>query len=365
MTQETEFRDAKYATSARSQAMLIDNTYVEYRVAVKMPDDKWNVTKVEIKPTESGDYSVSVKQTRTGEDFVKAMQELADFEKVADTLPNWHIVEDIAEQNVPNSFYETEHYTPVCEREGIAFGKNGRPHAFYGDHIVTDGTFKLSELNNCHETVKAQKGDKLDRVVRKGALSELFANQGNDNTGNLDSKINAFKAMGRMDNFMSTLGKFNELLEQATQDSDVYHYVEDFVDRCEDALNECEEVGIYTAPFSKLVAECEVTAYTICAQVMMHDVINNAQFDDEGTLETAQNLVEQAAEKYQSRGGSQEGIDRIKHAITQGDKISVPQEITKIIDRYNKRKAETQQALKNEISGSKPKPTTPTAAKKG
>ena len=370
MTQDTEnssqFRDAKYATAARTNVMLIDNSYLEYRVAVKMPDETWNVTKVDIKPTDvENEYSVGIKTTKSGQIFVKAMQELADFEKVADSLENWNIITNISADKVPGSFQETEHFTPVCEREGVAFGKNGRPHTFYGDHIVTDGTFKLSELNSCHETVKTQHEDKLDRVVRKGALSEIFANQGNDNTGNLDSKMNAFKAMGRMDKFMKSLSIFEQTMHDLTQDPEAQDYIEDQVYTCESLLDDCKAVGVHTAPFSKLIAECEITSYMISAQTIMHNIINNDNYGNEERLETAQDLVAQASKKYISRGGSQEGIDRIKHAITKSDKITVPKEISTIIERYQKRKAETQAALKNEISGNaKPATAAPTPTPK-
>jgi len=384
--QELSKLTAKYASSARTKAYTFTSgpgfpevTKYLRAVEIEAKQGAWSVFEVEIYaiPGNDDDKKIVVNAVSESISFFGAMKKLAENESLIlghkkfteDNTNQAHkVMETIPENNgqFPTEFFEIEYFVDVCEKEGkFAFDKNGQPHVTTGGNIVSPGHFLLSDITRAKtisETMqKSAEGD-LQRLIKKGPLSEIFSQHKVSNTGNLDDTLKKQRLLGHMDQFMQMMTDFNDFVQQKyeTGQTDWSDEVGYQIAELNEKVDVMAGLGLRTDPFTKDIAECELTAYMLCAQMIQHNMIENDDYSASSDFDEISELVESASEIYQQKGGSQQGVDRIRSAITQADKISFPEYIGKTIEHYNKKRTEYGQKAKAALAAKK-KPAAPGA----
>ena len=245
---DTSSKKTRYAVSARTN-LLDKQGLTEYRLAVKMDkeDDSWRVMLYAIIDDQSGtDKIVTATIIKDKVDFKEAMTQLADFESQAKRKilkDVWNITEP-KKDDVPDAYFETDHYVEVSEREGMVFDQLGRPWAKQYGHVVTSGKFMASDVTRSQEF--AENAQHICENVEDGLLKDTFETA--SNVGNLDDMLNKYEALGKMDNFV-------KLIKVMTLHDNVS---EELIDQSNALLQDMKASGVYVEPFEKFLTQCDL-----------------------------------------------------------------------------------------------------------
>lgn len=352
---------AKYAEYARTRSVKRDDILVEeYREAHRIDEDNWRVLDVSVYDLgKKNDKKITKKETGDNVKYHEAMVMLAQFELMPQHTTFEYTGESVEELG-------DDYFLKSAYREGIIFDKAGYPHVKQYGHIVTPGQFLQSEIDEAAKVEEAAK-DNPPKVshMEPGVLADMFSEVA-VTRGNLDDALNKYVALGTMDELVSDITAFKSAIDTYAakingKDADVTRFGKehklasldetqllDFaltkLSDATDKIPALKDKGVYTEPYEKMIAQCEVCTHLMNAQVALNR-LKDRSGHEMSSVETIRSSVDQAERKFRTLGATDHEVDRLRAWVMSGDEPKVPGYIGDFVTRYKAKRDEVIEKL--------------------
>lgn len=393
-------KTATFFDAFRTDAYMNHNfsaNYVEFWVAMQVePEaDKWRVMHYMIYDLDKED-GLFKSEVASKEDtsFTDAVRQMAQLDIMCRNLVTHKLV-DLNEQDYPADkyaelqayFFGVENFKLAANIEGIAFDKVGNPHRRATGKVFGNATFYRSEINKSLTAVdQARDNPVVGGRIEGGLLSDIF-NTAVDRSASLDNLLKVGQVLNYFDSFAANIGTFylgvqrklglDESFESIKglspeESKKLYKDAEDRLptsqtDRllpllvsktlsdARDELERAKQVGVYTEPFEKFVAECELYA----ALLTVSQDVKKLQ-EGLGTIggqKTADLIVsirknsEDAQAKFRALGGTDEQMDTLKAWVANPRKEPVPPWLSGFLSRYYEQRGRVMQKVQERKAG--------------
>lgn len=366
---------ARYHTALRTDGYINTNltdNYVEFWVAIRVDtqNDKWRVMHYQLFDMNGSDGKF--KATPVVEKHVGFMEAIAYLSR-NEYIANKQLMHKIVDMGVKYPaaeypelrmhYYDVTHYKDAANVEGIAFDEQNDPYRRVQGMIFADATFKRSEVAKSILAVENPENVTVRPAMEAGVLSDIFSTS-SVRSATLDGIIRMGECLNIMDAFAADIASFymsvQKMLGQKPSLDDVDGMSVDerktvakqaqasVEGRYEDIvgylfsvaaekLEQAENLGVHTEPFSKFLAECEVYLHMLNASICLPKLeqslysINNA---DMGQVVKIQQSMQKAEAKFKQLGGTEEQVDQLKAWIANPSKDVIPGWLPGFLSRY-------------------------------
>lgn len=385
-------RTAQFFDAIRTDAYENNNlvaNYVEFWVGLKVDQeqDKWRIMHYMIFNLDMADGKFK-SEVVSKEDctFPEAVYHISKFDSMASAAgmraPLQAMEEKYPADQFPEMkvhFFDIEHYHLAANIEGIAFDEAGHPYRRVEGKIVSESTFKRSEVANPILAVsRARENPHVLVKIEGGILSDIFA-AASDDAASLDKLLQVGEVLSEMDRFAACVGTFylnvQRSLDQPLNFEKIgglssgereavfqrarslgnksLNPLEDSLRVLEEA-SECldiiKEQGVHVEPFQKFVAECELYAYLLNASQKRKELeyefrsVGNNSAD---LIVEIRRSVEVARNKFVQLGGTQEQLDKLNGWVANRNKENIPGWLPGFLTRYYETRGKIMQTVQD------------------